>query len=87
MKTITAKVTNERGLISRKAAELVSIANRYTSNITLKTEHGNTADLKSIMNVFDTIINANETILIEIEGSDEEQAYKAYADHFASGAF
>ena len=68
MKTITAKVTNERGLISRKAAELVSIANRYTSNITLKTEHGETADLKSIMNVFDTIINANETILIEIEG-------------------
>lgn len=78
MKQLSFIINNPLGLISRKAAELVSVANRYTSNIILKSASAEEADLKSIMNVFDAMINQGETVEIIIEGADEDKAYEAF---------
>lgn len=87
MKTIQQKITNPHGLISRRAADLVSVANHFASSVTLKVKDATPADLKSIMNVFDTLIEANDVITIEIEGSDEDKACEAFERLFANETF
>ncbi len=86
MKEIRFKITNPQGLVSRKAAELVSVANKYSSSITLVTAN-ETADLKSIMNVFGITVDTGDTLLIKIEGKDEEEALKGYERLFTSVVF
>lgn len=87
MKIINQTITNPHGLISRRAADLVSVANHFVSTITLKVKDAEPADLKSIMNVFDTLIEANDVITIEIDGSDEEKAVEAFQRLFANEIF
>ena len=45
------KILNKLGLHARAAAKVVSVANEYKSNITLKKDKKN-ADAKSIMKIF-----------------------------------
>ncbi len=81
MKIINVKVTNQSGLTSRLAAELVAEANRYLSKITMivdKQDTSKQADLKSIMNVFTLSIPFNTTFDIEIDGVDEDKAYQGF---------
>ena len=73
MKTIHVRVTNENGLTSRLAAELVAEANKHIARCTTAQ-----ADLKSIMNVFTLSIPQNGTFDIDIEGVDEEMAYNDF---------
>ena len=83
MKTIKVRVTNENGLTSRLAAELVAEANKHISRCTMVADREDTAaqaDLKSIMNVFTLSIPQNGTFDIDIEGVDEEQAYNSFID-------
>ncbi len=87
MKKVELTINNPQGLISRKAAELVGAANRFKSNTILKTPSGDEADLKSIMNVFDTLINFGETLIIEIDGVDEDDAASAFEKLIANGMF
>lgn len=81
MKVINVTVSNESGLTSRLAAELVAEANRYLSKITMVVDKEDTskqADLKSIMNVFTLSIPYKSSFDIEIEGSDEDKAYDGF---------
>ena len=83
MKTIKVRVTNENGLTSRLAAELVAEANKHISRCTMVVDRNDTAaqaDLKSIMNVFTLAIPQNGTFDIDIEGVDEEQSYNSFID-------
>ena len=69
------KVKDTSGLTSRSSAELVEEANHHKCNIKLRLETGDECDLKSIMNVFAlSPIGCGETLIIEWEGSDEEEA-------------
>ncbi|MBO8414287.1 MAG: HPr family phosphocarrier protein [Firmicutes bacterium] len=81
MKTIHVRVTNENGLTSRLAAELVAEANKHIARCTMVADRNDPtaqADLKSIMNVFTLSIPQNGTFDIDIEGVDEEMAYNDF---------
>lgn len=81
MKTVHVTVTNENGLTSRLAAELVAEANKHISRCTMVVNHDDPsaqADLKSIMNVFTLSIPKGGHFDIDIEGVDEEEAYKSF---------
>ena len=83
MKTISIKVTNENGLTSRLAAELVAEANKHISRCTMvadRNDPSKQADLKSIMNVFTLAFPKGGHFDIDIEGVDEESAYHSFFD-------
>lgn len=76
MKKATFKLANRSGLGSRASTMLVSEANKYQSELCI-VYRGERANLKSIMNVLALVIRYQETFLVEVEGSDEEQALLA----------
>lgn len=72
------KINHPSGLSPRIAAELVSEANRYKSEITLVYGE-DSCDLKSIMNVLGTIgPNDQDTIIIRAEGVDEAKVQEGF---------
>lgn len=73
MKTINGIVLNANGLTSRIIVELVSEANHFESNLTIKVLDED-ADLKSIMNVMALVVPKNTEFEIQIEGKDEDKA-------------
>lgn len=70
MQKIEGYVENNTGLTSRLSVDLVSEANLFTSRIEINVL-GETADLKSIMNVMALVVPHGETFTITIEGDDE----------------
>lgn len=79
MKTTKLKITGEGGLHARPASLLVSTANKYQSSITLF-NGTKKADAKSIMNIMALHVNQGDEITIEVNGSDEVEAFTAFAD-------
>ncbi len=71
MKILSGKVNNKVGLTSRISAELVAEANRAVKCNLLLICNGNTADLKSIMNMMSLVIRDQDEFTIQIEGEDE----------------
>lgn len=71
MKILSGKVNNKVGLTSRISAELVAEANRAVKCNLLLTCNGNTADLKSIMNMMSLVIRDQDEFTIQIDGPDE----------------
>ncbi|RPF54396.1 HPr family phosphocarrier protein [Aquisalibacillus elongatus] len=63
----------ETGLQARPAAKFVQEANRYSSDVFLEKD-GKRVNAKSIMGVMSLAIGSNETITLQAEGPDEQQA-------------
>ena len=82
----TVKVVNPLGLHARAAAQLVRLAARFRSTITLKREDsGAFANAKSILSVLALAAPIGTTLLIEVEGDDEQEAREAVVNIFAAG--
>ena len=82
----TVKVVNPLGLHARAAAQLVRLAARFRSTITLKREDsGAFANAKSILSVLALAAPIGTTLLIEVEGDDEHDAREAIVTIFAAG--
>jgi phosphotransferase system HPr (HPr) family protein len=82
----TVKVVNPLGLHARAAAQLVRLAARFRSTITLKREDsGAFANAKSILSVLALAAPIGTTLLIEVEGDDEQEAREAIVNIFAAG--
>ena len=82
----TVKVVNPLGLHARAAAQLVRLAARFRSTITLKREDsGAFANAKSILSVLALAAPIGTTLLIEAEGDDEQEALDAIVSLFAAG--
>lgn len=80
------KVVNPLGLHARAAAQLVRLAARFRSTITLKREDsGAFANAKSILSVLALAAPIGTTLLVEVSGEDEREAHEAIADIFAGG--
>ncbi len=62
------KILNKLGLHARAAAKVVSVANEYKSNITLKKDKKN-ADAKSIMKILMLSASKGSSIEIIIDGN------------------
>ncbi len=75
MQERTVKISNRLGLHARAAARLVQCAAMFNSNIEIQREDSKqTADGKSILSVLLLAASAGTTLIIKIEGADEERA-------------
>jgi phosphocarrier protein HPr len=78
----TVRITNKNGLHARPAAEIVKLASRYQSEITLVRD-----DLevngKSIMGVMMLAAEFGSSLLLRAAGPDAEQAVSALSDLIA----
>ena len=79
MTNLDIRVTNPNGLTPRLAAELVEEANNYQCDITMSDGKHEGCDLKSIMNVFGSVVAVQgDTLHIVFDGLDEVQAQKGF---------
>jgi phosphotransferase system HPr (HPr) family protein len=82
----SAKVVNPLGLHARAAAQLVRLAGKYRSLITLRREDSAAfANAKSILSVLALAAPIGTVLLIEVDGSDEHEAFEAVMSLFADG--
>ncbi|NOX88343.1 MAG: HPr family phosphocarrier protein [Calditrichaeota bacterium] len=70
------KITNKHGLHARPAAKFVQIAGKYNSDVKV-IKDGLEVNGKSIMGVMMLAAEPGSEIILQIEGDDEEQAFKA----------
>ena len=75
MKTEKITLKNETGLHARPASEIVKIASKYQSTISL-IANGKTINAKSILNIMAAGIKSSTEIEIQCDGADEESAIK-----------
>ena len=67
-------ITDPIGLHARPASQLVTAASKFESDITIKTEAGKEANLKSIMSVMALGVKTGESVTIVAEGKDAGEA-------------
>lgn len=73
MKEKKVKIVNKLGLHARPASLLVQTAMKYSSNITIiKDEYK--VDAKSIMGILMLAASCGTELIIQTEGSDEQEA-------------
>ena len=70
------QIVNKLGLHARAAAKFVTCASAFSSNVQVERE-GRRVNGKSIMGVMMLAAAQGTTILLEIQGEDEESAYAA----------
>lgn len=82
----TVKVVNPLGLHARAAAMLVRVASRFRSKIFLtKTDGSVSANAKSILSVLVLAAPAGSSLVLKVEGADEENAFAEISELFKSG--
>lgn len=80
-------LTNELGLHARAAAELVKLAGKFESTITLHREDTNvTADARSLLDILYLAATKGVSLKVSTDGDDEEAAIeqitKLFTDKF-----
>ena len=82
------EISNKLGLHARASAKLTQIAGSYSSEVWLE-KGPRRINAKSIMGVVMLAAGKGSTIVVETEGSDEQQALEAIlklvADKFGEG--
>ena len=81
MQERTVKISNRLGLHARAAARLVQCSAKFASTVQIqRQDSGQTADGKSILNVLLLAASAGTTLILKIEGTDEERAANAIVE-------
>jgi len=82
------EIINKLGLHARASAKLTQLAGRYQSDVQMS-RNGRKVNAKSIMGVMMLAAGKGSKVLIEIEGSDENEAMDAIValigDYFGEG--
>ena len=73
MKSIALKIINKHGLHARPAVKFVQIASRFISSITI-CKNDKCVDAKNILKVLSLGIDYGDTIILRIDGDDEDKA-------------
>jgi phosphocarrier protein HPr len=79
----TLRVVNENGIHARPAAEIVKVASRFQSEITLSRD-GLEVNGKSIMGVMMLAAECGAQLLVRASGVDANEALEAIATVIAS---
>ena len=79
----TVQILNKNGLHARPAAEIVKIAAKFSSEITLARDELE-VNGKSIMGVMMLAAECGASVVLRAEGSDAEQALDALATLIAN---
>lgn len=69
----SVEIQSETGLHARPASLLVREAGKFSSKLSL-VKNDKKVDLKSILGVMSLAVSKGETVEIEAEGTDEEEA-------------
>lgn len=86
MKTAEVKIVNRLGVHARPSAALTQTATRFQSSVWLtKGGGGRRVNGKSIMGVMMLAAACGNTLLIEVDGADEDAALQALTELVASG--
>jgi phosphotransferase system HPr (HPr) family protein len=84
MRDATVTVANELGLHARSAAELVKLASKFASEVTLHREDTNMkADARSLLDILYLAAVKGVSLKVTADGEDEEIAVDAVAKLFA----
>ena len=82
------QIINKLGLHARAASKFVKLASRFQSNILLRRGERQ-ANGKSIMGVMMLAASQGTTLVLEVDGIDEQKAFEALealiADRFGEG--
>ena len=82
----SVNVVNQLGLHARAAAQLVRVAGKFRSRITLRrTDSDTSANAKSILSLLALAAPVGTQLLIEADGHDEDEALRSVMDLFAGG--
>jgi phosphocarrier protein len=84
MTETTVSIINRAGLHTRPAAMLVKLAAQFKSDIYLVRD-GFHINAKSIIGVMTLAAEQGSTLLLQVEGPDEQQATEAIVELFSSG--
>ncbi len=80
------RISNALGLHARAAAQLVRLANTFSSSIRLQREdNGTSANAKSILSVLHLAAGCNVALSIVADGEDEAAAIDAIEKLFLDG--
>ena len=79
----TVQILNKNGLHARPAAEIVKLAAKYRSEITIARD-GTEVNGKSIMGVMMLAAECGASIVLRAQGDDAEQAIDAIATLIAN---
>jgi len=79
----TVQILNKNGLHARPAAEIVKLAAKYRSEITISRD-GTEVNGKSIMGVMMLAAECGASVVLRAEGEDAEQAIDAIATLIAN---
>ncbi len=83
------EIINKLGLHARAAAKLVAVAGRYSARASLGRPGQKGADAKSIMAMLMLAAGKGTTLVLECDGSDEQEQANAIcalvADYFEEG--
>jgi phosphocarrier protein HPr len=79
----TVQILNKNGLHARPAAEIVKLAAKYRSEISISRD-GTEVNGKSIMGVMMLAAECGASIVLRAEGEDAEQAIEAIATLIAN---
>jgi phosphocarrier protein len=79
----TVQILNKNGLHARPAAEIVKLAAKYKSEITISRD-GTEVNGKSIMGVMMLAAECGASIVLRAKGEDAEQALDAIATLIAN---
>ncbi|OGO78288.1 MAG: hypothetical protein A2Y23_10570 [Clostridiales bacterium GWB2_37_7] len=83
MEKLNVIVESKCGLHARPASLVVSTANKFSSNITLK-KQGRAANAKSILGVLSIAAVNGDELEVIVEGQDEAEAVSAFKDLFGN---
>ena len=82
----TVKVINPLGLHARAAAQLVKLAGRFKSKITVnRPDNSAFANAKSMLSVLTLAASINTVLEVKVTGEDEAAAFEAVCKLFSSG--
>ena len=79
MKSFEYVITDEVGIHARPAGILAKKAKEYTSKITL-TKDGKSAEAQKLMAVMSLGVKKGETVVVSVEGEDEERMWYKYTE-------
>ena len=84
MKEFRYTITDSEGIHARPAGEFVKEAKKFASDVKI-VKGEKSADAKKIFGLMSLGVKQGEEILVQIEGTDEEEAMKAMIAAINSG--
>lgn len=81
MKKFEYTIKDEVGIHARPAGMLVNTVKPFSSSVSIE-RNGKVADARRLMAVMGLGVKCGDTVVVTVEGDDEEQASSALQDFF-----